>query len=161
LLEEIARLVAESEASIDNFKGAQNSQEFGIMEDDCFTELDLEEAGVRRKQKESSVKLKSMLEKKQADKEREEILKKNAAPEASGVRRKRALPVEDDMIIKKQDHDMAMEVRKMKMEEDRLELEKQKEHRKEEENRRRDEIQKSQLDIQQQMLQMLANLTKN
>lgn len=105
------------------------------------------------------------LERSLADKERETYA--DEAPGPSGSRGKRQrLSVEDEVILEKHKHDMAMEKEKMEIEklrlqseqrreDQRLQVEQQREERLKEESRRRDEIAKTQVDLQSTMLEVM------
>lgn len=73
-------------------------------------------------------------------------------------RSKKRLTLEEEMIIKKQEHDIQMEKERMELEREKLELEKRREDRYLEENRRRDEIAREQVKIQSAMLDIMQKV---
>lgn len=94
------------------------------------------------------------------------------APEADNFRRKRMkLSPEDELIKIKQEHDMDIEVKKMKLQKEmqdnqfvlenrRLELEEKREARIADENRRRDEITIQNIEVQKHLFSIVSALTK-
>ncbi|HTM98878.1 MAG TPA: hypothetical protein VL088_09060 [Pedobacter sp.] len=68
------------------------------------------------------------------------------------------MSLEDELIQKRQEHEMMMEMKKLELEKERLELEKRKEARLEEEGRRRDQIATSQIEMQSQMFMMMNRI---
>lgn len=73
-------------------------------------------------------------------------------------RSKKRSTLEEEMIIKKQEHDIQMEKERMELEREKLELEKRREDRYLEENRRRDEIAREQVKIQSAMLDIMQKV---
>jgi len=65
---------------------------------------------------------------------------------------------EDEIAMKKLEHDMKIEEEKLKLERDRLELERQREIRITQENTRQQELAQSQLNLQNKMLEVISML---
>ncbi|KAJ6647937.1 hypothetical protein Bhyg_03162 [Pseudolycoriella hygida] len=87
---------------------------------------------------------------KKTDKERDELM--NMADVPTSVRsKKQRLNIEEEMLVKRQEHEMEMEI-------ERLQIERRREVRLEEESRRRDEFAMSQMTIQQKMLTVITKL---
>lgn len=107
---------------------------------------------ISAKNKAKNIRKQRLAERKKADAERDELLE--LADEPSNRTKKARLSVEEEMIVKRQEHEM-------KMETERLEIDKRRENRLQEEAQRRDEFNMSQLVVQQTMLNMVSKLIEH
>lgn len=89
-----------------------------------------------------------------ADSEREKYCDEADGPMTR--KSKGRLSLEDEMILKRQNHEMEMEKERNKIERERLEMDKRRESRLEDEGRRRDEVVMSQMIIQQSLMSLLT-----
>lgn len=166
-MEEISRIVEEEKVAINQQLGADDE----LLTSDH--ELVFSEDEVREAVKTVTATRKA--EREEADKERDQLLDSGNGlktiqnlfhfdmicliiTKAPGLvpRKKRRLSLEDDMIVKRQDHEMEMDREKMQLEKERLELEKRREDRLDDEGKRRDQLSASQIEIQRQMLAMMS-----
>lgn len=91
-----------------------------------------------------------LIERKKADKERDKLLNSADQPETT---KKARISVEDEMIMKRQEHEMKMDVA-------RLELEQRRETRLEEEGKRQDDFNLLQLQMQQSLLNLAYKMVE-
>ncbi len=99
-------------------------------------------------------------EREKADAERKKYL--DEADEPVNRRFRGRLTIEDEMIMKRQDHEIEMEKERLVLEKERLEIDKRREIRLEEEARRRDELHMSQLLLHQTTMVLITKaLEKN
>lgn len=106
-----------------------------------------------------NVKQSRIAERGKADAEREKYL--DEADEPVNRRFKGRLSIEDEMIMKRQDHEIEMDKQRLVLDKERLEIDKRREIRLEEEARRRDELHMSQLLLHQTMLALVGKAVNN
>lgn len=95
-------------------------------------------------------------ERNKADAERKKYV--DEADEPVNRRFQGRMSVEDEMLMKRQDHEIEMDKQRLELEKERLELDKRREMRLDEEARRRDELHMAQLLMQQSMMALIGKM---
>lgn len=142
--------LTQSDVIISDSNGEHENIESSI-EPSSSGDVDVDEN--KRKRPAISVKKQCIAERVLADSEREKY-----CDEADGPMTRKSngrLSLEDEMILKRQNHEMEMEKERNKIERERLEMDKRRESRLEDEGRRRDEVVMSQMIIQQSLVSLL------